>query len=434
MGRHKTLEDFRAEIDKCVKCGACQAQCAVYKSLRRESTVARGKIAIAEALLDKELPLGERFVLDMSQCLLCGSCHDKCPNLVPTEEIVMAARREIAQRQGLSSFGKVLTGVLKRPKLMDVLAKAGGRLEKLAFRKIPDHSGLRLRFPVPFIARERSLPEFTTRPLRERLPEYLAGRADASLTAFFSGCMIQYSYPQVGEALARIFRFLDLPLWIPPQQGCCGLPAQAAGDAATVDALADANVAAFAGREIGQVVTACASCNAGIGKHYRQMGEACAALGDKVEDVHRFLVRQGLVEKLQQLPRQQERVRVTYHDPCHLRTQGITAEPRALLKALPQVEFVEMEGADRCCGLGGTFSVYHYDTSRQIGSRKADGIATSGAALVATACPGCMLQLQDSINHAGLATRVCHVLELVAQALPAEGFESDPIPPKEDCP
>ncbi|MCK9172939.1 MAG: (Fe-S)-binding protein, partial [Desulfuromonas thiophila] len=72
MGRHKTLEDFRAEIDKCVKCGACQAQCAVYKSLRRESTVARGKIAIAEALLDKELPLGERFVLDMSQCLLCG--------------------------------------------------------------------------------------------------------------------------------------------------------------------------------------------------------------------------------------------------------------------------------------------------------------------------------------------------------------------------
>lgn len=419
--RHKTLEDFRTEIDKCVKCGACQAQCAVYKSLKKESTVARGKVAIAEALLDKDLPLNERFVLDMSQCLLCGSCHEKCPNLVPTEEIVMAARREIAQRQGLTTFGKALTAVIKRPKLMDVLAKTGGRLEKLAFRKIPDHSGLRLRFPVPFIARERSLPEFSTQPLRERVPERIAGAAGQPLTAFFTGCMINYSYPQVGEALVRIFRFLNLPLWIPPQQGCCGLPAQAAGDAATVDQLADANVAAFSGQPVQTVVTACASCNAGIGKHYRDMGGECAELGNRVVDVHRFLVQQGLVEKLQQLPRQDKRVRVTYHDPCHLRTQGITAEPRALLKALPQVEFVEMDGADRCCGLGGTFSVYHYDTSRQIGSRKAEGIGASGAEWVATACPGCMMQLQDAINQANLPQQVCHVLELIAQALPQDG-------------
>ncbi|MCD6525394.1 MAG: (Fe-S)-binding protein [Desulfuromonas sp.] len=421
MSNHKKLEDFRQEIDKCVKCGACQAQCAVYKTLKRESTVARGKVAIAEALLDKDLPLNDRFVLDMSQCLLCGSCYDKCPNLVPTDEIVMAARREIAERQGLTTFGKVLTGVIKRPKLMETLVKGGQFFGPFLFKKIPDHSGLRLRFPVPFISQDRAIPEFSDQPFRSRYPELIPGDDDKPLVAFFTGCMINYTYPEVGEALVKVMRFMGFPLQIPQAQGCCGLPALAAGDEETVDLLADANVDAFAADKAEVVVTACASCHAGIGKHYRDMGGDYAVLGDKVVDVLKFLVDNGLVEKLQQLNHKDykgETLRVTYHDPCHLRTQGITAEPRALLRALPGVEFVEMEGADRCCGLGGTFSVYHYDTSRKIGSRKADGIAASQADVVASACPGCMMQLQDSIQHAGLPQRVSHVLQLIAECLP----------------
>lgn len=418
MSKHKKLEEFREQIDKCVKCGACQAQCAVYKSLKRESTVARGKVAIAEALLDKELPLNDRFIKDMSQCLLCGSCYDKCPNLVPTDEIVMAARREIAERKGLTTFGKALTGVIKRPKLMDVLVKSGQQFGGLLFKKIPDHSGLRLRFPVPYIAQERTIPDFSQQPFRERYPQPVAGDADKPTVAFFTGCMINYTYPQVGEALVKILRFMGFGFRVPQQQGCCGLPALAAGDAATVDQLADANVAAFGTDADEVVLTACASCNAGIGKHYRDMGDDYQDLGERVQDVLKFLVDHGLVEMLQQLEYQGETLRVTYHDPCHLRTQGITGQPRALLKALPGVDFVEMEGADRCCGLGGTFSVYHYDTSRKIGSRKADGIAASQADVVASACPGCMMQLQDSIQHAGLPQRVSHVLELIASRLP----------------
>lgn len=419
MSKHKKLEDFRQEIDKCVKCGACQAQCAVYKTLKKESTVARGKVAIAEALLDKDLPLNDRFVLDMSQCLLCGSCYDKCPNLVPTDEIVMAARREIAERQGLTTFGKALTGVIKRPKLMETLVKSGQKFGGLLFKKIPDHSGLRLRFPVPFISQDRVIPDFSQQPFRDRYPQPIPGDADKPSLAFFTGCMINYTYPEVGEALVKVMRFMGFPLTVPQTQGCCGLPALAAGDEKTVDQLADANVAAFAPDKADIVVTACASCYAGIGKHYRDMGDKYAELGNKATDVLKFLVDNGLVEKLQALESTDAKpLRVTYHDPCHLRTQGITAEPRALLKALPGVEFVEMDGADRCCGLGGTFSVYHYDTSRKIGSRKADGIAASQADVVASACPGCMMQLQDSIQHAGLTTQVSHVLQLVADRLP----------------
>ncbi|OQY20017.1 MAG: lactate dehydrogenase [Desulfobacteraceae bacterium 4572_35.1] len=420
MSNHKKLADFRADIDKCVKCGACQAQCAVYKTIKRESTVARGKIAIANALLDKDLPLDKRFVLDMSQCLLCGSCFDKCPNLVPTDQIVMAARREIAERKGLSTFGKAITSVIKRPKLMNTLAKSSDHFGGILFKKIPDHSGLRLRFPLPFITTDRSIPDFTPTPFRERYPQPIGGNTDKPTLSFFTGCMINYTYPEVGEALVKVVRFMGFPLIIPQDQGCCGLPALAAGDEKTVDQLADANVTAFScnGQNDVVIVTACASCYSGIGERYRAMGKDYAQMGDKVVDILKFLADNGLVEKLQQLPRWKETKRVTYHDPCHLRTQGITTEPRAILSALPNVNFVEMEGADKCCGLGGTFSVYHYDTSREIGKRKADGIAASNADLVASACPGCMMQLQDSINHAKLPQQVCHVLELVADCLP----------------
>ena len=418
MKKSKDLRDLQDQINQCVKCGACQAHCPVFAEKKRESTVARGKVALAHALLDQELPLDERFVQDMSQCLLCGSCFDKCPNLVPTDEIVMAARQEIAERQGLSTFGKALTTVLKRPKLMAALAKGGKLFEKVVFRKVPRQSGLRLRFPAPFISRDRTIPPVAAKPFRERHPEFIPGKEGAPTVAFFTGCMINYMYPQIGEALLKILRFLEIGVHLPKEQGCCGLPALSAGDGATVSELAGRNEQAFGGFPGETIVTACASCYGGMHKHFAGHSEQAKELAAGVTDILVFLVRNGLAEKLAALAKKEERLRVAYHDPCHLRTAGITKEPRALLRALPGIDYVEMEGADRCCGLGGTFSVYHYDLSKSIGARKTPGIEKSGAALIATACPGCMMQLQDTINHAGLPQQVIHVLELVARDLP----------------
>ncbi len=417
MSKHKKLQDLQDQIRQCVKCGACQAHCPVFAEHKRESTVARGKVALAHALVDQEMPLDERFVADMSKCLLCGSCFDKCPNLVPTDEIVMAARREIAARQGLTSFGRVVGTVLRTPSLMKWGTRGARTFEKLLFRKVPDGSGLRLRFPTPWITTDRTLPQVAAVPFRERHPEFIPGSQEQPTVAFFTGCMINYMYPQIGEALLKILHFLGVNVLIPADQGCCGLPALSAGDGATVEELAGRNLTAFSRRPPDAIVTACASCNVGIGKHFGGLGEPEAALAAKVTDILVFLVRQGLPQRLAALPKKAQRQRVTYHDPCHLRTQGITKEPRALLRALPGVEFIEMEGADRCCGLGGTFSVYHYETSKQIGARKAPGIEKSGADLVASACPGCMMQLQDTIHHAGLPQQVIHVLELIARDL-----------------
>jgi glycolate oxidase iron-sulfur subunit len=418
MSKHKKLKDFEEQIKQCVKCGACQAHCPVFGEEKKESVVARGKIALADALLKDDVELDERFMADMSKCLLCGSCFDKCPNLVPTDEIVMAARREIAARKGLTTLGKGIGTVLGHPALMDFLVKGGKTFSSLLFKKVPEGSGLRLRFPVPYIAKDRTLPEISEIPFRQRHPAFIPGKEGKPTVAFFTGCMINYAYAEIGDALLAILKFMGIGVHIPAGQGCCGLPALSAGDGKTVEELAERNLEAFAPIAAERIVTACASCNHGIDKLYQGLGPGHDALAERVEDILVFLVKQGLPEKLASLPKSEKRTRVTYHDPCHLRTQGITKEPRALLKALPSVDFVEMEGADRCCGLGGTYSVYHYQTSRKIGGRKATGIEKSGAELVASACPGCMMQLQDTINHAGLPQRTIHVLQLIARDLP----------------
>ena len=143
MAKLKDLEEYREQIDQCVKCGACRAHCPVFGAERREGRVARGKVALCQSLLDGQLDLEGKVLEDLSQCLLCGSCEAQCPNKVPTDEIVAAARRRIAEERGLSSFGKGLAAVLGRPKLMNLLAKTGGALSSLLFEKLPENSGLR---------------------------------------------------------------------------------------------------------------------------------------------------------------------------------------------------------------------------------------------------------------------------------------------------
>lgn len=418
MAKLKKLEDYQNEISQCVKCGACRAHCPVFNAEKREGRVARGKVALCASLLNGAAQAEGKVLEDLSQCLLCGSCEAQCPNKVPTDEIVAAARRRIAEERGLSTVGKGVAALLGRPKLMNFVAKAGGALSGLLFEKIPETSGLRLRFPAPYLEAGRTLPPVTARPFRERVPEIIPGAANQPTILFFTGCGINYMYPEAGDALLKILKFLDVTVIIPKDQVCCGLPAVSAGAAETVETLAEANRTVFARYQADAIVTACASCSAGLGKIYPEMGEEFAFLKEKTIDIFPFLLKAGLAERLATLPKTAARIRVTWHDPCHLRTRGITREPREILKSLPQVDYVEMTGAGVCCGLGGTYSVYHYATSKKIGAKKAANIAASGATLVATDCPGCIMQLQDSVNHAGGSARAIHLLELVAAAIP----------------
>jgi glycolate oxidase iron-sulfur subunit len=416
MNENKQLDDFEAVIRECVKCGGCQAHCPTYLAEKKEGTVARGKIALAAALLNDDARIDKRLKQDISMCLMCGSCVKTCPNKVPTDQIVGAVRRRITDNQGLSLIGTGISTLLGSQPLMKTLSKGGAVLSPLLLKKVPESSGLRLRFPSP-VMRGRTVPQIAYRNLFERVPEFTRGRPGMPVVGFFAGCSITYAYPEIGVKMVGILRGMGYSIFLPRGQKCCGIPALSSGNGKLVTALADNNVAVFTEKKVGHIITACGSCNGGIGEYYRTMKGDVAAFTDKVIDFSVFLKEEGLFEKLEAMDRWQTRAKVTYHDPCHLKSQGIINQPRELLRALPNVDFVEMESASSCCGLGGTFSVYHYETSKKIGAKKIPGLVESGASRIATGCPGCIMQLQDIINHAGIKVKAVHILDLLAEAL-----------------
>jgi glycolate oxidase iron-sulfur subunit len=169
-------------------------------------------------------------------------------------------------------------------------------------------------------------------------------------------------------------------------------------------------------------MTACATCGGAlhkfypaiIGKKHPELLERCRAIAAKTVDASVLLQQLGLHPEETGAG---DPLKITYHDPCHLRTRNITRQPRELLRAAPGVELVEMEGADKCCGLGGTFNVYHYDSSMTINEAKSIAIEKSGAEAVVTGCPGCMMQLSDGLKQRGARTRVMHTLEILARRI-----------------
>ncbi len=411
MAEH-TLAHYTEQLNQCVRCGACQAHCPVYKQTHKEGAVARGKIVLAAAYYEGRVDLEQALQENMSLCLLCGSCVVKCPNQVPTDKIVASVRQRITQKQGLSLLGRAVSTLIGSPVLLRRLFKGAARFSPILFKRIPRTSGLHLRL-APGSLKQRFLPPLPPTNLKERLTETTLSSSTKPTIGFFAGCGLTYLYPQAGEAIAAILAELGYPLLFPAGQGCCGMPALSSGNAQLAARLAETNRAAFASSELETLVTGCASCQSMLTRQYQDMH----SFKVPVTDIHVFLSQAGLTAKLQQLPRPETSIRVTYHDPCHLRLHGITQEPRQLLQALPGVEFVEMDNAASCCGLGGTFAAAHAELSQNIGTEKIQAIKHAQAEVLVTGCPGCLLQLQDVVHRAGLQIRVLHSIEFIREIM-----------------
>jgi glycolate oxidase iron-sulfur subunit len=416
------LKRVEQELKKCVKCGACRANCPAFAAFGKEPAVARGKIALAQHLLKGDIELDDATYTAMSKCLLCGSCVEKCPNVVPTDEIVMVAREALARRRGLTTFHAAVGRVIANRKLMNFGALAARILGPLFFRKVPATSGLRLRFPLPFVGNKRHIPQLARKPFLDRHPEVIPGEPGKPRIIYFVGCMTNFCYPQVGEAALALFRHLGCTVIIPKGQQCCGLPGMSGGDLDTVRGLAEKNLVELERYEADYIMTACATCGGAlhkfypnlVGKRHPELAARLRAIADKTMDAAQLLQQLGLHPEETGAG---EALKITYHDPCHLRTRAITKQPRELLQATPGVELAEMEGADKCCGLGGTFNVYHYESSLLINEMKSAAIVKTGARAVATGCPGCMMQLSDGLKQHGSAVQVIHTLEVLARQL-----------------
>ena len=404
------------EIARCLKCGLCRAACPVFTETLEESAGARGRIAMVEALREGTLSLSPLLADRLSKCLNCKSCMEACPSGIEVDQIVLAARAEIFRRGRFPLLKKLIfRHLMRRGRLLPPVGRAFAFLERTILRGLPPSSPYRILLPLVKIDRERVLPIFAKRHFAGKYGEIVTPSQKPRMrVGFFVGCATDLIYTGVGEAVLRTLVGEGIEVVIPKSQGCCGMPVYSAGDRETGLVLADKNLRAFQNHKVDAVVTACASCGVALKNDYEKiLGLKPGDIGARIYDFTEFLAKHSKL-RFEETPR--DRVKVTYHCPCHLsRGQGIKEVPRKVLEAIPHVDFIEMDEADRCCGGGGTFSFTHYDLSRAIGRRKASFIAASGAEVVATSCPSCIMQLEDMFGRNRLPQRVMHIAEIVAE-------------------
>lgn len=389
------------ELARCVRCGACMAVCPVYRVTQHEGGVARGKLMTIQAHLDKELGLTRRYRELITSCLLCGSCTQSCSNRVDTAAVVRAARAELAEKKKLGWFKRlVLRRILPSRRWLPALLKGARWSRVLWAAKIPEDSGLYIRFSGK--KNRRRIPPIAKKPfLRGDLLKSPAG--EGMKVAVFVGCVSNYLRPQAADATVRVLQELGADVWVPKEQGCCGLPAFGAGEVEAARKLAERNLEAFlpAGGPVPDAVTTpCASCAAMLKHHLPELlpdDPQARQLADRVVPFSRLAAKLGGGAGSGDMT---SGPLLTYHDPCHLsRSFGEKDAPRQLLTTLPGARFVEMEHPCKCCGHGGSFNISHYDLSMDISRRKEEFILASGADLLVTECSGCLLQLAEVMGR-----------------------------------
>jgi len=416
-------------VSGCVKCGRCQTVCPVFSVRPEESSAARGKIALSEAVAEGYLKESAFYREYLERCLLCGACEENCPNEVKTLSCMLAARTSLAENRG-SKKGKklILEQVVGGPRLLDLVMRTGRTFQDLVFRRIPATSGIRRRIPLPLITADRTLPSLAASFFTDRFSGEVV-KGPGPRVGIFAGCMTNYFYPQTGSAMVDLLAARGATVVVPAGQVCCGMPALTGGARETVRELACQNLEAFESFELDAVVTGCASCGGNLKENYdallKEAGvneERIRSFLSKIHDINEFLARYPALSAGEDTSREQAGrgpdLIVTYHHPCHLgRLQGVTTEPIELIRSLPGVQYVPMTDDQRCCGMGGSFSLEHYDLAKEINDQKVARIIETGAAAVVTSCPACIMHIRDGLIRNGRGdVEVLHITELLQRS------------------
>jgi len=263
---------------------------------------------------------------------------------------------------------------------------------------------------------EAIVDRLPARPFRERFtPGVYDGQGRGRPVAYFVGCGVDVVSHAVGEATLGLLRRFSRSVRV-LENNCCGLPAWSYGDLDAARRLAGKHLPLIEAAGADLVVTDCSSCTGFIKKYpelypesdpRRSLAESVAA---RARDVSEWLAAEVVP-----FSRALEGRRVTFHDPCHaVRGQGLVKEPRELLRRMPGAEFVELPEADWCCGGAGSYALSHYDLAMQVLDRKMGNLEKTGADLLVTTCPACILQLSHGVRRHGLKVEVRHLTEVVS--------------------
>ncbi len=389
------LAPYRKEISRCVKCGSCGAVCPTYLHERDESYSARGRVALVKAVLDGRLTVSEIFKDRLATCAACLACESACPSNVPVTEILQAAKEQAIAESGTGIISAFLAGTMKQP----ALVRAAAWLAPVVLHYTRQGTGDREQGAGGSKSSKFKVQSSAKTPRRGRV-------------AYFPGCAVDYIKPDIGSATIDVLNAIGYDAIVPDGLKCCGRPLLSLGDRRAAKELAAHNAALFDALQVDAIVTACASCGLSFKKDYPKLLGPGAKM-PVVQDIHDFLAGRLTGTELNPVCKS-----VTVHDPCHLgRGQGLSRTVRDLLRAIPGLTLVEMKDPDRCCGFGGVMRITHRKLSDGIVEDKVNNIIATRAAVVATGCPGCCMQIADALRRHGSEIEVVHPVQLLEEAL-----------------
>ncbi|MCA9322388.1 MAG: 4Fe-4S dicluster domain-containing protein [Planctomycetes bacterium] len=409
----------------CIHCGLCLSVCPTYEVTSDEAASPRGRIYLMRGLAEGRLELTESFQEKMDLCLVCRACESICPSAVQFSRMMEVTRHEIHER----GFGSKLARGVRRFFLRRIVPSRRGLDFVAALSRFYRQSGaaflvreLRLNRLLPrgLRAMEANLPIVPPAHERRPLPRVTPPAPAVPVrgrVGFLEGCVMPALFGDLNRKAVSALAAQGYEVVVPAAQTCCGALHAHAGDMDSARQLARQNLAAFGEVSVDHVVFNSAGCGAAVADYALwfegtpEHASAAADLSSRVVDILEFFHREGLT------PRGRDggsRLRVTYDAPCHLHhAQKVTDSPYAVLSRTPGIELVALPGAADCCGAAGIYNITQPDMSAQILELKLDALESTGAEILLTGNPGCLMQWRKGIAARGLPVRVMHPLEFL---------------------
>ncbi len=407
-----------AEIfNRCIRCGLCLPTCPTYLETMTETSGPRGRISLVKAVAEGRLDLlADGFVAQMSECLDCRACETACPSGVAYGQLVETARTQIRRAQEPAESPGARR--LRRLLLHTLFARLDLMRFAAAVLRLAQRTGLASLAGVLGLGDAAKLaPEIPARFFTAKGQRYDA--FDAQGVAFLHvGCVMHVAFPQVHAATVRMLERARLSVVVPADQGCCGAIAVHAGDLDFGRALAKRNIEAFEKSGADVYVANAAGCGAALKEYTRyfagdpEWGARAQRFSERVRDITEVLDAMELDPHIGRID-----ATVTYQEPCHLvHAQRVSGAPRRLLEKIPGLRLIEMSESAICCGSAGIYNLTEPEMAGRLRERKAANVRASGANIVATANPGCAMQVAAGLRATESQTEVKHVVELLDDA------------------
>ncbi|MCL2541239.1 MAG: heterodisulfide reductase-related iron-sulfur binding cluster [Nocardioidaceae bacterium] len=415
-----------ALLGDCVHCGFCLPTCPTYVLWGEEMDSPRGRLYLMKEGLEGA-PMDDAMVEHWDNCLGCMSCVTACPSGVKYDVLIEQTRAQVERRHERAPSDRALRALIfaifPHPRRLRLLRGPLRVLQRTGLDRALRRTGLLERMAPHLAAMERLAPPLgPPEPLPRRVPATGERRATVGL---ITGCVQGAFFPQVNAATARVLAAEGCDVVIPPQQSCCGALSVHNGRETEAQRFARRTIDTFEQAGVDRIVINAAGCGSTLKDYARLLADdptyadRARAFQDRVSDIAEILDELGPRAERHPLP-----VTVAYHDACHLaHAQGVRDEPRRLLGGIPDLEVREIAEAELCCGSAGIYNILHPEASRELGERKAANIVATGAEVLVTANPGCLLQVTSAIAARGHEMGMAHLVEVLDASI--RGLDAD---------